>query len=101
MSSGKLQRVEAFGNVDVRTVTEMVRGDRAVYVPDTGMSRIVGHVRITRGDNQINGPAADVNMKTGIAHMLSQPEQQVQGLIVPNAAKSPTPAPGQPKAGAP
>ena len=69
-ASGKLERVEAFGNVEVRTATDTVRGDRGVYVPDTGIARIVGHVRITHGQNQINGPAADVNMKTGIAHMV-------------------------------
>jgi lipopolysaccharide export system protein LptA len=105
-SSGKLERVEAFGNVEVRTLVDTVRGDRGVYVPDTGIARVVGHVRITRGENQINGPAADVNMKTGIAHMLSQPGQRVQGLIVPNATQTDTglpaakPATG-PKAGAP
>jgi lipopolysaccharide export system protein LptA len=86
-SSGKLKRVEAFGNVEVRTQTDIVRGDRGVYMPDTGMARIVGHVRITHGDNQINGPAADVNMKTGIAHMVSDPGQRVQGLLMPNNAQ--------------
>jgi lipopolysaccharide export system protein LptA len=83
-TSGKLERVEAFGNVVVRTATETVYGDRGVYVPDTGMARVVGHVRVTRGQNQLNGVAADVNMKTGIATMLSGPAQRVEGLIVPN-----------------
>ncbi|MCW3474847.1 LptA/OstA family protein [Limobrevibacterium gyesilva] len=103
-ASGKLQRVEAFGNVEVRTQTDTVRGDRGVYVPDTGMARIIGHVRITHGQNQLNGPAADVNMKTGIAHMISDPGQRVQGLIMPNdanaAAGAPTGGTAAPKAGA-
>jgi lipopolysaccharide export system protein LptA len=51
------------------------------------MARIVGHVRVTHGDNQLNGPAADVNMKTGIAHIISDPTQRVQGLIMPNSAQ--------------
>ncbi len=89
-ASGKLQRVEAYGNVIVRTATETVYGDRGVYVPDTGMSRVVGHVRVTRGQNQINGVAADVNMKTGVATMLSGPSQRVEGLIVPNDAQAAT-----------
>ena len=88
MSSGKLERVEAFGNVQIRTATDTVFGDRGVYVPDTGMARIVGHVRVTRGENQLNGPAADVNMKTGVATMLSGPSARVQGLIMPNDAAS-------------
>ena len=88
LSSGKLKRVEAFGNVEVRTQADIVRGERGVYVPDTGIARVVGHVRITHGDNQINGPAADVNMKTGIAHMLSGPSQRVEGLIMPNSSQT-------------
>ncbi len=86
--SGKLERVEGFGNIELRTQADTVRGDRGVYVADTGIARVVGHVRITHGDNQVNGPAADVNMKTGIAHILSQPGQRVQGLIVPNTVQS-------------
>ena len=52
-ASGKLQKVEAFGNVTVRTATDTATGDRAVYVPDTGIARLAGHVRITRGQNQL------------------------------------------------
>ena len=85
-SAGKLQRVEAYGNVEVRTAADTVRGDRGVYLPDTGLAHIMGHVRITHGQNQINGPAADVNMKTGIAHMVSAPNARVEGIIMPNDA---------------
>lgn len=83
-ASGKLQRVEAFGHVQVRTATEIVNGDRGVYVPDTGLARIVGHVHITRGENVLNGAAAIVNMKTGLATMSEVPGARVQGLVVPN-----------------
>ncbi|MCQ8279463.1 LptA/OstA family protein [Acetobacteraceae bacterium KSS8] len=83
-STGKLEKVNAFGNVVVRTATETIRGDRGVYVPDTGIARIVGNVHITRGPNQLNGAAAIVNMKTGIATMTEDPGARVQGLIVPN-----------------
>jgi lipopolysaccharide export system protein LptA len=91
--SGKLQRVEGFGNIELRTQADTVRGDRGVYVADTGMARVIGHVRITHGDNQVNGPAADVNMKTGIAHILSSPTERVQGMIMPNAAQGAAGAP--------
>jgi lipopolysaccharide export system protein LptA len=83
-SSGKIQRVEAFGHVQVRTATEIVNGDRGVYLPDTGMARIVGRVHITRGENQLNGAAAIVNMKTGVATIVQTPGVRVQGLVVPN-----------------
>lgn len=87
-SAGKLEKVEAFGNVEVRTIADTVRGDRGIYFPDTGLARIFGHVRITHGDNQLNGPAADVNMKTGIAHMVSAPGGRVEGLLMPNDASN-------------
>lgn len=85
-SSGKLQKVEAFGNVTVRTVTDTAIGDRAVYVPDTGVARLAGRVRITRGENQLAGNEAEVNMKTGIARLLSGGGEKVQGLVIPNDA---------------
>jgi lipopolysaccharide export system protein LptA len=98
-SSGKLERVEAFGNVEVRTVTDIARGDRGVYVTATGMARIVGHVRITHGQNQVNGPAADVNMNTGIAHLVADASDRVQGLIMPNDAQAATGPGGGPAGG--
>ncbi|CAH2604803.1 OstA-like_N domain-containing protein [Rhodovastum atsumiense] len=97
-SSGKLERVEAYGNVEVRTQTDIVRGDRGVYVPDSGMARVLGHVRITHGQNQMTGAAADVNMKTGIAHVISDPGARVQGLIMPNEAQQPGRAQPAPRA---
>jgi lipopolysaccharide export system protein LptA len=101
-SSGKLEKVEAYGHVSVRTPTDTVTGDRAVYVPDTGIARILGNVRITRGQNQLNGAEAEVNQKTGISRLLSGSAGRVQGLVVPNDANNPNaPAPpGQPKPGA-
>jgi len=94
VSSGKLQRVEAFGNVSIRTPTDIVTGDRGVYVPDTGMARLGGNVHITRGQNQLNGAEADVNMKTGIATLVAQKAGagqkpgRVHGLVVPNDESS-------------
>ena len=84
-ASGKLKKVDAFGNVVVRTVTDTAIGDRAVYVPETGIARLAGHVRITRGQNQLDGTEAEVDMKTGISRLISS-NGKVQGLIVPNDA---------------
>ncbi len=86
VSSGKLQKVEAFGNVTVRTTMDTAIGDRAVYVPESGIARLAGKVRITRGQNQLDGSEAEVNMKTGIARLLSGTGNRVQGLVMPNDA---------------
>ena len=84
VSSGKLQRVEGFGNVEVRTATEVIRAARGVYVPDTGIARLAGSVRLTRGANQLNGDEAVVNMRTGISTLSRNPGGRIQGLVVPN-----------------
>ena len=104
-ASGKLQKVEAFGNVSVRTTADTGIGDRAVYVPDTGIARLAGRVRITHGQNQLNGSEAEVNMKTGISRLLAGPGGVVQGLVIPGDTSSqdltgPAPAgpPGMPRA---
>lgn len=88
---GKLQRVEAYGHVVITTATEIVTADRGVYLPDTGLARVVGHVHVTRGENQLNGAAAIVNMKTGLATMTQAPGKRVQGLVVPNGSGGSTP----------
>ncbi len=98
MAGGKLQRVEAYGHVQVRTQTDIVTGDRGVYLPDTGLARVVGHVHITRGENQLNGAAAIVNMKTGLATLTQAPGGRVQGLVVPNGGGAPSPGSTQPNA---
>jgi len=91
---GKVERVEAFNNVTVRTATEIVTGDRGVYVPDTDIAHLGGHVRITRGANQINGSEAVVNQKTGVATLISGDSGRVTGLVVPNEQMNPPAATG-------
>ena len=83
-ASGKLQKMEAFGHVSLRTQTDTVTGDRGVYIPETGLARLAGHIRITRGQNQLNGAEAIVNMKTGVARLVSNAGGRVQGLVLPN-----------------
>jgi lipopolysaccharide export system protein LptA len=102
-ASGKLEKVEAFGHVSIRTPTDFVTGDRGVYVPETGIALLVGNVRITRGENQLAGVRAEVNLKTGISRLLSGNSGRVQGLIVPNDNTNGnlvTPQPGKTQPGA-
>jgi lipopolysaccharide export system protein LptA len=89
-----LDRVEAFGNVEIRTAEEVVRGDRGVYSPNTGLARLLANVRITRGENTLSGQEAIVNMQTGVARLVAAPGARVQGLVVPQQGQ-PAPAPQQ------
>lgn len=90
-----LDRVEAFGNVEIRTAEEVVRGDRGVYSPNSRLARLLGNVRITRGDNTLAGQEAIVNMETGVARLISAPGARVQGLVVPQQGPQPGQQPGQ------
>jgi lipopolysaccharide export system protein LptA len=103
--SGSLKLVDAIGHVVIMTATDIVQGDRAVYDPALGIARIAGHVHITRGQNELVGSEALVNMKTGVSRLLSHDRDQVKGLIMPNsggpaASGGPT-ASGGPAATAP
>jgi lipopolysaccharide export system protein LptA len=84
--SGSLKLVDGIGHVVIMTATDIVQGDRAVYDPALGIARIAGHVHITRGQNELVGSEALVNMKTGISRLLSHSRDQVKGLIIPNQA---------------
>ena len=99
--SQRLERVEAFGDVHVSTETEIAIGDRGVYNADTGIAVLAGNVKITRGQNMLNGDYAEVNTNTGISRLLSD-SRQVRGLFVPDSQKegsesSPSPAPPPPR----
>ena len=85
-ASGRIEKVEAFGNVSVRTQTDTVTGERGVYVPASGIARLGGNVRITRGQNQLNGAEAEIDMKTGLSRLTAGTDGRVKGLVMPNDA---------------
>lgn len=87
--AGRLERVEAFGNVLIRTATESVRGDRGVYTPETGIAQLAGNVGITRGQNHLAGAVAEVNLRTGVSRLIPAPGGRVAGLLVPEERNRP------------
>jgi len=74
-----VRQVDAFGNVLVSLPTAIIRGDRGVYVPKTGVATICGNVRVTSGKNQLNGECAEVNLSTNIYRLTGR----AQGLVIP------------------
>ena len=87
-SSGNqgIEQIDAFGDVHISTPTEIARGDEAVYVLDDGIATLCGNVRITRGDSQLNGECAEVNLNTGISRILGG-TGRVSGLIIPKGGQ--------------
>lgn len=80
-----LTRMEAIGTVVITTPQEVVRGNEGVYDVPNEIATLRGDVRITRGDNQLNGEVARVNLKTGVSRLLSAGagKARVQGLFKP------------------
>ncbi len=85
---GGPRQLNAYGNVVITRPGEITMGERAVYFPDRDIAEIWGKVRITRGQNQLNGERAIINFKTGISRLLSgkrgKGNSPVRVLIVPN-----------------
>ncbi|WP_051329847.1 LptA/OstA family protein [Niveispirillum irakense] len=96
-----LSRVDATGAVVITTPQEVARGDKGTYDLDSELALLTGNVKVTRGQNQLNGPAAEVDLKSGVSRMLSRvpaasPVQggattgpagqngRVRGLFIPN-----------------
>lgn len=101
-----LSRADARGNVHVSTKTDIATGNCANYDVDRGLALLVGSVKITRGENQLNGDAAEVNLNTGISTLhgkstaaaasakspcarAMQKQGRVQGLFLPGSEKLP------------
>lgn len=84
----QMQRIEAYGNVRVATPGEFARGERGTYFVDREFATLIGDVKITRAENQLNGEYAEVDMKTGVSRLMPAPPgekagKRVHGLISP------------------
>lgn len=77
----QVNRVEAFDNVLISSPNEIVRGRRGVYNTQTGIVVLQGSVKITRGNDQLNGEAAEINLNTGVSRLLSGSSGRVRGFF--------------------
>ncbi len=84
----QVDRVDAYDNILISTPDEIVRGRRGVYYTKTGIIVLRGSVKITRGNDQLNGESAEVNLNTGVSRLLSGGKGQVRGIFQPKTKKS-------------
>ncbi len=85
----KVNRVDAFDNVVITTPDEIVRAARGVYNVETGVATLTGSVKITRGDNQLNGEHAEVNLNTGVSKLFGRGAGGVRGIFTPDQVPDP------------
>lgn len=95
-----LDRLEAQGNVIIKTPTETLYGDKAVYKADTNIAELIGNVRVERDKNVLEGARAEVNLNTNISKMMGDGKKgdRVRGVFFPSSQKptnsnAPVPAP--------
>jgi lipopolysaccharide export system protein LptA len=88
----RISRIDANGNVLVSSPGQIARGDAGVYDLDTATVTLTDHVRLTRGQNELRGRYAVVDLNTNVSRLLSAPpgtkvagDDRVEGLIMPRA----------------
>lgn len=88
-----VHRIDAVGNVEIITAKEYARGRQGTYFVEQEIATLEGEVKITQGENQLDGNYAEVNMATGISRLLGAPPGSsaeptpVKALVLPRASK--------------
>lgn len=86
----QIRDIEAFQDVLITTPSAVARAKYGDYNLESGIAVLKGAVKITRGDDQLNGECAEVNLNTGISRLFSCATQdRVRGLLVPKQNESP------------
>jgi lipopolysaccharide export system protein LptA len=90
----RLDRIEAFGHVYIASCQGYAHSDKGRYDPNTGTAVLTGNVRLTRGSEQVNGEAVEMNTKSGDVRMVAGTGGRVTALLEPNKeAATPDPRP--------
>lgn len=89
-SSGRMEMVEmtAEGNVTVLAGNDVTRGDRVVYDVKNNIAVMTGNVRISRGDTQLSGDRAEVDLARGESRLVNQGRGRVRALLIPKTGDS-------------
>ncbi len=95
--SSVLKTISAKGHVVVTTLTDIVHGDEGTYDLEAKRTVLFGNVKATRGQSELEGQSAEVNMVTGISQVFPGPGQRVHGHFV---RQNQTAAAGQTSPGA-
>jgi lipopolysaccharide export system protein LptA len=98
---GKVQRVEAEGNVFYISPTQTARGDHGLYAQGSNSITITGDVVVVQGQSVVHGDKLVIDLKTNRATMVSDARGtgahgRVRGIFYPNdttPAGAPAPPP--------
>lgn len=100
-TGGDINRIQAWGGVEIVTPREVARAERGDYDVAAGVAHLEKNVRITQGQNTLNGESAEVNLNTSIHRIASGnagDTPRVRAVISPQKAQpAPPAAPPKPK----
>ena len=77
----RLVRVEAEGDVRITSCAGTVQANRIVYHPQSGDAQLSGDVRLTRGNDRLEGAEAEINTKDGSMRVMSAPRGRVAVVL--------------------
>lgn len=77
----RLVKVEADGDVRVTSCAGTVQANRVVYDPQSGDAQLSGDVKLTRGNDRLEGAAAEINTKDGSMRVTSAPRGRVSVVL--------------------
>jgi lipopolysaccharide export system protein LptA len=91
----EIEKVDAVGNVLASSPDGIVTGNRGVYYPKIEFVEMFEDVKITQGDNIIQGQYGRANLKTNLIEIFPyipkgdscSPHQRISGMIMPTNAK--------------
>lgn len=90
-----IDRVEAEGNMLASGPKGIVTGDRGIYTAKSHIVEVFNNVKVTQGENVIEGGYARHNLNTNVAEMFTHPphvsqdgpKKRISGIILPKDAK--------------
>jgi lipopolysaccharide export system protein LptA len=97
----ELKTIEGKGHVVLTTQTDIVHGDEGTYDLVARRTVMFGNVHATRGESELDGASAEVNMDTGISQVYPAPGERVKGLFVRQPSLTPPPPPSDKKKSSP
>ena len=77
----KIKTLLATGNVHIIKGTDNITGQKAVFNNIDKIVTITGHPVAWSGKNRITGKIIEMNLKTGVSHILSGPGKRVNAVI--------------------
>jgi len=99
---GKVQRMEADGNIFYISPTQTARGDHALYELVSNSITITGDVIVAQGQSVVHGDRLVIDVKSGRATMVSNAKGRgvsgrVRGIFYPNSTPQGAPTPPPPR----